>query len=379
MKIELISKNDKNTFDAFVLKNNSSSLQSFEWGEFQESFNRDVLRYFVKENGKIILSASVLVYSLPFKKKYFYIPYGPVVSSEAGAEKINEAFSMLIADLKIKAKKEKAIFLKVEQEYPKIDLLDLGFKKSEKDVQARETLILDISKPEDELLRDMKQKTRYNIKVAQKHNVKIFEIANKAAAFDMFYKILAETSKRNGFRLHPKRYYENMVDMFFSHDSGSSRNAISGVLTEAQPSSPDGELGVSAQKKEYSEKSRPELKERIFFAECEGKIIASALVGIFGKRATFLHGASSDEHKNVMAPYLLHWEIAKKMKALGCSEYDFWGIVTEKTDPKKREQWEGFSRFKMGFGGDIFEYQGAYDLSLQKLWHLAYKIARKFS
>ena len=78
-----------------------------------------------------------------------------------------------------------------------------------------------------------------------------------------------------------------------------------------------------------------------------------------------------------MAPNLLHWEIIKASKHIGFSEYDFWGIVTDKTDSKQKQKWEGFSRFKMGFGGRIVEYQGAYDLAFDKLWYNTYRLVRK--
>ncbi len=339
MEILKISKEKKEEYNKFILENNGGFLQSFEWGEFQEVFNRKVLRFFVKDGGYILLCASVFRYSLPKKKSYLYIHYGPVVKKEVSIEKLQEAFFVLLSELKKIAKKNKSIFLKVEQENSPINLENLKFRKSKKDIQARETLILNIEREEDEILKEMKQKTRYNIKLAKKRGVNIFEVPQKDAAFSMFYGLLEKTSERNTFRLHPKKYYENMIDMFFNADTN--------------------------------------FKERLFFAEYEGKILATAMIGFFGNRATFLHGASSDENKNVMAPYLLHWEIIKKAKEAGVKEYDFWGIVTKKTDPKKRKAWQGFSRFKEGFSGDVVEYQGAYDFVFSKFWYFLYNLARK--
>ncbi len=340
MKIEKIK--DKEKFNKFVLENEGSFLQSFDWGEFSEATNKKVERFFVLDEGEVLLSASVLLERLPAKKSYLYIPYGPVAKKGVKIERLNDAFYFLIEYLKKKAKNKKAIFLKVEKENFPVNLKTFGFKKSDKDIQARETLILNISKKEEEILKQMKQKTRYNIRLAERKGVKVFSISNKEVAFDIFYNLLLKTAKRNGFNLHPKSHYENMMDMF---------------------------LGVENLNDSYFQK--------VFFAEYKGKVIACALIGFFGKRATFLHGASSDEYKNVMAPYLLHWEIIKKAKELDFSEYDFWGITTKNTDKNQIKKWSGFSRFKMGFGGDVVEYEGAYDLAFSKTWYLLYKTSRK--
>jgi len=337
MQLEEIK--DKTQYDKFILENEGSFLQSYEWGEFQDFFGRPVKRYLIKDKDDVILAASVFLYDMPFSKNYLYIPYGPIIKKELHIEKADEAYKLLFKELKKEAENNNSIFLKIEQDQSPVNLKSLGLKKSDKDIQARETLIFDTHRDEEEMLKGMKQKTRYNIRLAEKKGVNIFEVTEKKVAFDMFYKLLSETSQRNGFNLHPKKYYENMVDMFFSSDS--------------------------------------KLKQKIFFAEYQGQIIACALVGYFGKRATFLHGASSDEFKNVMAPHLLHWQIIKKAHEDEIKEYDFWGIVTERTDPKKKKQWEGFSRFKMGFGGKVVEYEGAYDMVYKPFMYGLYKIVRK--
>jgi len=339
MEILKLTEKNKEEYNKFVLENDGGFLQSFEWGEFQEVFGRRVLRFFVKDGDEVLMSATVFKYPLPMEKSYLYIPYGPVVKKEVHLDKLQDAFSAMLLELKKIAKRNKSVFLKVEQENSPINLKNLKFKKSQKDIQARETLILNIEKEEEEILREMKQKTRYNIRLASKKGVNVFEVPEKSAAFSMFYSLLEKTSERNTFSLHPKKYYENMIDMFFNSEKGFT--------------------------------------EKLYFAEYKGKILATALIGYFNGRATFLHGASSDEDKNIMAPYLLHWEIMKKAKEAGMKEYDFWGIVTSKTDPKKRKAWQGFSRFKEGFGGEVVEYRGAYDLAFSKLWYFLYQIVRK--
>jgi len=333
----------KEEWNKFVAENSGSFLQSFEWGEFQQKSGKEVTRVCVQEDGRILLVAQIMRYSLPLGKNYIYIPYGPVISKNTNNSP--KLIDFLVSELRQSNIIGKGtIFLKIEPDENFVpDLTVIGLNKSDKDIQARETLILDISKPEKELLAQMKQKTRYNIRLAHKHGVRIVSIADLEKSKEIFLNLLEETSKRQNFRLHPKKYYMNMMNMFLD-----------------KPARPDGGFAL-----------------RLFFAQYQKKIIAVALASFFNGRATYLHGASLQEYKNVMAPSLLHWEIIKAAKHLGFSEYDFWGIVTDKTDSRQRQKWEGFSRFKMGFGGRIVEYQGAYDLIFGKLWYNAYRIVRK--
>lgn len=328
----------------FVVAHGGSFLQSYEWGEFQKKFGNGVTRAAVKEDGKLVLCAQIIHYILPFGKWYWYIPYGPVVGvSGAPCE---EAVDFFVKHLK-RAIPDHVIFIKMEPDagFAVSGLVALGLVKSSKSIQTTETMIMDLSRSEEELLAKMKQKTRYNIKVAARHEVKIISPdAQEAIDPQVFLALLFETADRNRFRLHPEKYYTDMMGMF---------------------------LGASA--------SAPALRygQRLFFAQKSGKIIAAALVGFFGNRATYVHGASSDTHRNIMAPYLLHWEIMRYAKARGFLEYDFWGIATQKTHKANREKWDGFSRFKAGFAGAVAEYPGAHDLPLNRLWYNAYKIGRK--
>jgi len=333
---------NKEEWDEFVAENGGSFLQSWEWGEFQKRFGREVFKFCVKGGDKILLVAQAARYALPFKKSYIYIPYGPVAAQNFSNKQ--ELFDFFVQELKkSEMVSEGTIFLKIEPDEIFVpSFAAAGFKKSDKDVQARETLIADISKPEEELLAQMKQKTRYNINLARRHGAEIISIGDEKKAKETFISLLFETAKRNNFRTHPEKYYIEMMEMFLNNRAA-------------------GEF----------------FSERLFFARYQGKITTAALIGFFGGRATYLHGGSSDEYKNIMAPYLLHWEIMRVAKRLGCSEYDFWGIVTDKTDSKQKQKWEGFSRFKMGFGGRIVEYSGAYDLVFDKIWYNIYKLARK--
>ncbi len=340
MKVVIVK--DKKEFNKFLKENKGSFLQSFEWGEFQEDFSNYVLRFFVKDKDEIKLACTLFSKQLYHKKSFLYIPYGPVVKKGEHIDILEKAYKRLFDYLQKEVKDKNDIFLKIEQENSPVNLVDFGFKKSKKDIQARETMIMNLSLSENELLKRMKQKTRYNIRLAERKGVRIFQLEEKESAFDIFYKLLHETSQRNKFGIHPKEYYEKLVENYFGKQKGK------------------------------------DFFVKIFFAEYEGEVITSALIGYFNKRATFLYGGSSDKYKNVMTPYLLHWEIIKDAKQDGFLEYDFWGIVTEKTDKRKVEKWKGFSNFKKGFCGEIVELPGAYDFVYSKFWYALYSFDRLF-
>jgi len=291
-----------------VIKNNISFLQSNEWAEFQKSLSRMVWRV----NG-----ISIVKHNLPFKKSYLYSPR--LCFSSFGGQ---TRFKILLNKIREIAKKENAIFFKAESQ-KQIDenlLKKFGFRKGQ-NIQPDKTLILNITRPEKELLKEMHSKTRYNIRLAEKKRVEIRIDNNK---FESFWKLLEQTAKRDRFHAHPKEYYKKMLE-------------IPGV--------------------------------ELFVAGYKNKIIAANIVVFYKKRAIYLHGASDYQYRNLMATYLLQWQQILEAKKRGCTEYDFCCIVEKK--------WPGLTRFKKGFNGKEVNYPGAYDLVFQPAWYRAYKIARK--
>jgi lipid II:glycine glycyltransferase (peptidoglycan interpeptide bridge formation enzyme) len=105
--------------------------------------------------------------------------------------------------------------------------------------------------------------------------------------------------------------------------------------------------------------------------------IAANIVSHFGKRVTYVHGASGNRGRNLMAPFLLQWSAILEAKRVGATEYDFWGIA-DSEDPT--HPWAGITRFKRGFGGSMVQYIGAYDIIYKPTWYKiyrAYKTLRK--
>jgi len=277
-----------------------SFLQSKAWLDFQKLLGRKVWQ---------VEGVGIIRYNLPFKKSYLYSPRCE-----------GKFFSALFLEkTKEIAKKENSIFFKAEPQ-ENIDLKQFGFVKAH-DIQPQKTLILDILRSEQELLEKMHHKTRYNIGLAEKKGVKV---KKDRTLFEEFWRLMQETTKRDGFRSHPKDYYKKLLEI------------------------PNTEL---------------------FIAEYQNKIIAANIVVFYDKQAIYLHGASDYEHRNLMAAPLLQWEQIKEAKKRGCIEYDFWGIDEIK--------WPGVTRFKKSFNGKEIEYPGAFDLIFQPFWYKIYQIARK--
>ncbi|MBU1290003.1 aminoacyltransferase [Patescibacteria group bacterium] len=305
----------KEEWNRFIIKNGGGFLQSYQWGEFQKAFGRKIWRVEIGND----LKALVIKHRLPLRRNYLYCPRGPV---------IQRTINLFLEKVREIGKREGSIFLKTEPFFNS-KILGNDFIKSEKEIQPSRTIILDISKSEEDLLEQMSQKTRYNIRLSQRKGVIIKEAASdKALAINSFLKLLKKTTEKDGFRAHPEKYYQKMFDF----------------------------LG-----KEGSVK--------LFLAKHRKKVVAAALFSFFGETAVYLHGASDYDARQLMAPHLIQWQAILEAKKNGLKYYDFGGI-----DEKK---WPGVTRFKKGFGGQETVYPGAFDLIFKPWWYSVYNIARK--
>jgi len=335
--MRLVEITDKNKLNNFVgAQPYAEFLQSWEWGEFQEKAEGKVVRFGLEEAGELIASATLVKKTIPAGLNYFYCPRGPILNYElpclsAGRRITNyELLNFFFDEIKKVAEKEKAIFLRFEPKIYEIRNTKYEIRKTI-DIQPSQTILLDLTKSEEEMLVAMHQKTRYNIRLAEKKEVKIEEKGR--GLFENFWQMMDKTSQRDKFTAHDKGYYEKLLQ------------------------------------------AAPEIF-KLFVATYQEKIIAAGIFSFFGGTATYLFGASSDEDRNVMAPYLLQWELIKRAKAAGCKYYDFFGI-----DEKK---WPGVTRFKRGFlpagqagTGQEVSYPGTFDVIFAKNKYSAYKIFRK--
>lgn len=317
----------------------SEFLQSEKWAELLRKEGREVLVYGVFSAEELVAKISLIKKYLGGGYFYFYAPRGPLFKEESLIQK-RELESFLFSELK--RLNPRLVFIRVEPE----KILEHGvegrslenFSVKEKrvlkikktfDLQPAKTLILDLRKSEDEILKAMQVKTRYNIRLAQKKGVKIIEATPKLFpdfGFAEFWRLANLTSERDNFRLHGEKHYQNLI-------------ANGGEFI------------------------------KLYLAQYQGKFLAAGLFCFFAGRVTYLHGASDNEYRNVMAPYLLHFEVIRQAQAAGYQEYDFYGI-----DEKK---WPGVTRFKKGFGGEIKNYPGTYDVIFKPTVYWFYNILRK--
>jgi len=176
----------------------------------------------------------------------------------------------------------------------------------------------------------MHQKTRYNIRLAEKKGVIVKKINNNKKAIDVFWKLIEKTSQRDGFTPHSKKYYAQMLELE---------------------------------------------NFNLWTAEYQNNILVANIVVNFGDTITYLHGASSNKDRNVMAPHLLQWEQIKWAKERGFKIYDFWGIAKEDS---QNDKWLGFTRFKKGFGGQEKRLPGTFDLVYNQKIYRVYNFFKKF-
>ena len=362
---------------------NPHFLQSYEWGQVKEKYGWEPIYLAWDSQGKMkqeiglstfpfYPSAAALVLKRPVLRKGFaarlsilYAPKGPLL------DWANEPLrNRVLNDLQNLAKKEGAIFLKIDPDVvlgtgvpsSAEDLIDhggqavrtvlkrRGWRDSSDQIQFKNTVLIDLNASEEELLACMKQKTRYNIRLAQKKGVNVR--IGTPDDFDLLYKMYAETSVRDGFVTRDEIYYKTVWQLFMSNAPSSASSPQSSITLP---------LGVSLRAKSpYAEP---------LIAEVDNEPVAALFVFYFAGRAYYVYGMSRNSHREKMPTYLLQWEAMKRAKAMGCTVYDLWGApdVFEESD----SMW-GVYRFKEGLGGKVVRTLGAWDFAPNPLWYKLY-------
>jgi peptidoglycan pentaglycine glycine transferase (the first glycine) len=290
-------------------------LQSYEWGEFQAALGFKVKRIF-EETAKGTVAAQVIEQHMPFGKKYYLAPKGPLGS--ASGPVMIDTLAKHLPD---------ATFLKIEP----ASKIKKALHASERHPEA--TVLVPLSSNFEETLEGMKPKTRYNIRLAEKKHVTIRTAG--VEGFPEFIALMKETALRDGFALHLPNRYQKMLEVL----------------------------------------KGGECKAFLAFADFEGTpLAANLMIDSFGVR-TYLHGASGNSMRNVMAPYALHAHLMKDASEKGMKAYDFWGIAPPGSP--EDHPWAGITRFKLGFGEHVVTMPGTFDVPLSKFWYGLYKTARK--
>jgi peptidoglycan pentaglycine glycine transferase (the first glycine) len=300
------------------------------WAEFRLASKKE--KYFEIDCGK---AGSVYVQKMPLPRGmcWLYCNRGPAFKDFS--EQIVGEFLNKIREI---AKKENAVFLRIEppfekntdegKEYEKM-ISKTGFKKAHASHQPECTLVLDLARSIEQILAGMKQKGRYNIKIAEKRGVKIHESKD----VESYYKILEQTLARDKFSGHEKDFYKKMIEI----------------------------LG-------------PQHHAKMYLAEYEKEIIAGMILTYYKDTAIYYYGASSNKYREVMAPYLLQWTAIKDAKERGFKYYDFLGIAPPEA---KNHPWAGVTDFKLKFGGRTVEYVKAREFVFKPFWYWIIRIVKR--
>lgn len=301
-------------------------LQSFSWGEFRKKTGIKVVQ---RENFQ------VTIHNIPHTPWTIgYLPKGPMPDKK------------MLAELEDIGKEENCILIQLEPNVVtspsiKIKLENLGLRPSVHPLFTKYTFLLDLTKSEDELLSQMHQKTRYNIRVAQKHHVEIVE-DNSDQAFKNYILLTQETTQRQGFYAHTEEYHRLMWETLRPKQETFDTDSLTAHL---------------------------------LVAKYKNKILTTWVLFVFHDTLYYPYGASSSEYREVMASNLMMWETIRFGKKHNLKRLDMWGALGP--NPDKKDSWYGFHRFKEGYGATLTEFIGSYDLVTDPLLYQGYKIMDK--
>lgn len=290
--------------------------------------------------GALILERIVKILNL-ISAKVHYCPKGPLLITKDN-DKINE----VILGLQSFSKNRKGIFIKIDPDFVTEiqadnieDFSFLNFNsdfpeflqknswiQSKEQIQFRNTIVIPLEKPDEEILKDMKQKTRYNIRLSERKGVKV-RIGDNSD-FENLFKLYAVTALRDNFVIRSKNYYLNLWKKFFD----------------------------------------AKLCEPII-AELDGEILAAVIIYFYSGKAYYVYGMSAEKNRNLMATYLLQWKAIQRAREKKCKMYDFWGAPDELNENDR--MW-GVYKFKLGFGGTFVKTVGAWDFPNNKFAYLIY-------
>lgn len=363
--------NSGNTWNEISSKlPNPHFLQTYEWGQVKAKYGWEPIYLIWTEDGKwkvesdvnllstfhspvvatcLVLKRTILRNAFAARMSILYAPKGPLLdwSNESLRKRV-------FHDLQSFAKRQGAIFLKVDpdvvlgrgvesgnsdQVIPS-EMKRRGWVESKEQIQFKNTVIIDLSESEESILMRMKQKTRYNIRLAEKKNVSV-RIGN-VGDLENLYRMYAETSVRDGFVIRDENYYMTVWKTFMQSPISSLQSPISSLQSPV---------------------TIP------LIAEVDNEPVAAIFLFMFARRAYYVYGMSRNVHREKMPTYLLQWEAMKVAKANGCETYDLWGApdVFDESD----SMW-GVYRFKEGLGGEVLRTLGAYDFAPNKILYKLY-------
>ncbi len=308
-------------------------FQSDEWARLQAVADHESHPF-----QGIGFEGHAFVHALPLIGQYLFLPRGPVVNPTAFA---SEEFRRQLLEL---SETTRASWIRVEpQTVETLTILKSVFGADRviaapRDTNPRETLMVSLDSEIDQWLERMKPKTRYNIRLAEKHGVTV-RFSHASEDIETFLGLITLTSNRKTIVPHPKAYYRNFLQ----------------VMSK--------EMCVVA------------------LAENEGEVLAASLMVFFDHTAYYLHGGSSDAKRELMAPYLLQYRSMEEAKRRGCLIYDLGGVRVRSKRGEADTDWDGITRFKQGFAPntETLLFPGTYDIVLTPARYALYRQSRRLA
>jgi len=327
-------------WDAFIERRTDGHvLQTSAWATLKSSFGWSAGRVAVLDGERVIAGASVLFWRLPLGLATLaYVPKGPLLDWDNP-----QHVSALWEGLDRLCHSRRAFALKIEPDIESPFHPSSSILHPSSPIQPRSTLLIDLTKSEDEIMGGMNQSTRRNIRLAARRGVVVREGTQDDLA--TFYSLMQITGERDRFGIHRFDYYRTAFELFVPR--GWARLFVAEVR----------EAGV------------------------EIGPVAAIMVFALGRKAWYLYGASSNEHRERKPNHALQWEAIRWAKSRGCATYDLWGIPDEdeatlesKFQDEDRGLW-GVYRFKRGFGGRLVHYIGAFDRGYNTWAYRAFLLA----
>jgi peptidoglycan pentaglycine glycine transferase (the first glycine) len=313
-------------------------LQTTAWGDLKAQFGWQVRRLAVADAG-----AQILLRRLLPGVTLAYLAKGPLLTDPRSPI----PWSTLLPALDSLCHDNGCMALKIEPDLWEPSCEEIlpvppGLRRASHSIQPARTICIDLSGSEDEILARMKQKTRYNIRLAERKGV----VVHASSDLDAFYRLMQATGARDGFGVHSRAYYQRAYELF----------------------APAGDCAL-------------------LVAAYQDQPLAALMVFAHGGRAWYFYGASSDDQRERMPTYLLQWQAMLWARQRGCQEYDLWGIpdleeteletqMGAKTNTPSGGRMAGLwgvYRFKRGFGGHVLRAAGPWDRVYQPALYAFYR------
>lgn len=314
------------TWDADIVKNpdGGNVLQTQAYGDFKAAYKWPAHYAICELTDGTRLEVVFLTRAVPLLGEIWYTPKGPGVSSVAQLKEF-------VKHTKEYVQGKNVFMVKVEPDLligdaPREKVGKIGLIKSKFNLQWNQsTTLVDLTPSEDDILASFKQKTRYNIRLSARKGVTVRPVELTKENMATMYGLLKATQERAGFYMRGQSYLEDFWQAY-------------------------GNAGMG----------------QLFFAEHEEEVLSGLFALYLGKKGLYKDGGSTRTKTNLMAPYLMQWEVMKWLKVRGVEEYDLHGMPPQSELENKAHPLASLVQFKSGFHPEVTEYVGVYNLPIDQ-------------